>query len=124
MCSCFWRWLFTHPGSIIPAIIKKNKQGFYFMPVGYSKISIQPLFKAFFICSPQQMMKVYTHYIKAQIFGPAKLFIDGCRIEGFRLEHLQLIYSSTWLKITSSKPALLFIPGVCLFYSPFLSIDS
>jgi hypothetical protein len=118
MYACFGLGLFPQPGCIIPAIVKKNEQGFDVMSGRDGQVGIQSFLKSLFICRPQQVMQVNPHYIEPKIFSPAKFAVNSGGIKRFRLEHFQLVNGSGRLEITSPQPPLLSVPFVCLRSRP------
>src|SRR2546423_11678035 len=56
------------------------------------------------ILLPEEIVQEHPHGVEPEGFGPAELAIDGARIEGVSLPHLQLIDGGAWREVAADQP--------------------
>ena len=61
-------------------------------PDGSTRISVRAFQESRRIVFPEQVMKEHPDRVKSEFFRPAQLAVDGSRIEGFGLPHLELVH--------------------------------
>jgi hypothetical protein len=103
----------------VPAVIKKNKNGFYVPVVCNPEVLVHPLLKSGGILLPCQMMQKNPHAIKTDTLGITQLPGDRSAVKTIRLPHFQLINGRARNKITTPQPTLPGIPAIRLFHIPY-----
>src|SRR5687767_16026590 len=96
-----WFRLRTGNWHLVPAIVKKHENGLDLLPVRYTEVLTNSLFKSCGILFPGNTVEVNPHSIKANIVCPAKFLTNCCRIKSCCLPHLQLVDRRTRQEVCS-----------------------
>src|SRR5580704_10404691 len=115
-------WLDAGFRVIIPAVIKKYKNGLDLIIIRDMQVFVHALFKSFGICLPGNIVKENTNGIETDLVRPAQFALNGRFIKGCCLPHFQFIDGGTGYKITADNPALMFVPVVRFFGSPYCRV--
>ena len=108
-------WLGTQLRVIMPAVVKKNKDGLDPMLIGCCQKLINALLESLGILMPYQIVEVDSHGIQPKIGSPAKFAIDAFQVKTLLLPHLQLVDGSTGNEVASPGPSLFLVPFICFF---------
>ena len=81
---------------------------------------VDALLKSLRILLPEKVVQEHAHRVHADSLGPSQLAIDGRRIEGVGLPHLQFVDRRGRQKIRTNGPRLAGVPLVGLSIGPTL----
>jgi len=87
--------------------------------VGDAQEGIDPLEEPLRVLLPEQIVEVHAHGVHAELLVcPAKLAVDGLRVEGVGLEHLKLVDGVGGGVVRPHQPFLFRIPAFSLRRRP------
>ena len=99
---------------------KSTKTGRIWCRDGDGQKCVDALLKALRILLPEQVVQEHAHGVHADALGPAQFAVDGGRIEGVGLPHLQFVDGRRRQKVRAHRPGLAGVPGVGLRLGPAL----
>src|SRR5690606_2756225 len=79
---------------------------------------VDPVKKTHRVLLVQRIVQVNPYCVHTQGFRPAQFPVNGDRVVGLFLPHLQLVNGVTWCKVSSHQPFLILIPSIRLFFCP------